>query len=144
MFLGLYFFSRSLKGDNTVSNPYAESGGLLLLLTLPIIVGVQFGSTAAVENATNPAIAEIMTNGARTFGNGFGFMLPTGMLLLSIAMIQQKKFNVILGYIIALDTLLALTISLVSGIGDGRWMPIILLFPLTLIIGVLNLLQKEN
>lgn len=143
MFLGLYFFSRSLKSDNATSNTYAEVGGLILLLTLPLIVSVQFGIVAAVENASEPAMAEIMRYGGRTLGNGFGFMLPSGMLLVSIAMIMQKKL-LIPGFVVALVSFASLAMSLVPEVGDGRWMPIMLLMALSVVIGILTLMQKEN
>ena len=38
MFAGLYFLSKSLKGDNAISNQFAEISGLLLLLVVPIWV----------------------------------------------------------------------------------------------------------
>ena len=69
MFLGLFFFARSLKSDNTTSNTYAEIGGLILLLILPVIGSVQFGSVAAIENASDPAVVAIMLDGSRTLGN---------------------------------------------------------------------------
>ena len=143
MFLGLYYFSRSLKNGDGKGNTCAEVGGLILLLTLPIIVSVQFGIVAAAENASEPAMAEIMRYGGRTLGNGFGFMLPSGMLLVSIAMIMQKKF-LIVGFITALVSSAALAMSLVPEVGEGRSMPIMLLMLMSAVIGTLTLIQKEN
>ena len=36
MFTGLYFLTRTLKSDDTVSNTLSEIGGLLLLLCVPV------------------------------------------------------------------------------------------------------------
>ena len=70
-------------------------------------------------------------------------MLPSGMLLVSIAMIMQKKF-LIVGFITALVSSASLAMSLVPEVGGGRWMPIMLLMLMSVVIGILTLIQKEN
>ena len=51
MFTGLYFLTRTLKSDNTVSNTVSEIGGLLLLLSVPVWVVLVGSDISAIEIA---------------------------------------------------------------------------------------------
>ncbi len=88
MFTGLYFLTRTLKSDNTVSNALSEIGGLLLLLCVPVWVILVGSDISAIEMAEE-------------HGNEFGttiiaatkafqmsaLLLVVGLLLLGISLI---------------------------------------------------------
>ena len=88
MFAGLYFLSKSLKGDNAISSQFAEISGLLLLLVVPIWVvfmGSWVSAIDAAEQFGNEVGAVILAS-STMFEMG-GMLLIIGMFLLGIALI---------------------------------------------------------
>ena len=146
MFTGLYFLTRTLKSDNTVSNALSEIGGLLLLLCVPVWVILVGSDISAIEMAEE-------------HGNEFGttiiaatkafqmsaLLLVVGLLLLGISLILLRKYKGIIGalFVIAsgsafIDMLAQPTTEIFAMLG---WLG---MFLTTLIIGILTTLQKEN
>ena len=146
MFTGLYFLTRTLKSDNTVSNTLSEIGGLLLLLCVPVWVLLVGSDISAIEMAKehgNEFGTTIIT--ATTAFQMSALLLVVGLLLLGISLILLRKYKGIIGalFVIAsgcalIDMIAAPSIEIFAMIG---WLG---MFLTTLIIGILTTLQKEN
>ena len=115
MFTGLYFLTRTLKSDNTVSNTVSEIGGLLLLL-LRNLHRINFES-----------------------------MMVSGLFLLGISLILLNKYKRIIGTLFVIASVCAFIdmvadpdAEVIAMIG---WMG---MFLTTLVTGILTTLQKEK
>ena len=144
MFTGLYFLARSLKSDNSVSNHFAEIGGLLLLLIVPIWVVLMGSSISAIYNAEqfgNDVGATILASSAM-FEMG-GMLLVIGMLLLGISLTLLRKYKGIVGilFIIAAASAFFDMIFDIEALAIIGWMG---MFLMTLVTGILTTLQKGN
>ena len=98
MFTGLYFLARSLKSDSVVSNQFAEIGGLLLLLVVPIWVvfmGSWLSAIDAAEKFGNDVGSTILAS-STMFEMG-GMLLVVGIFLLGISLTILKKYKGIIG-----------------------------------------------
>ena len=149
MFAGLYYLARSLKSDNTVSNHFAEIGGLLLLVSLPIWV-ILMGTDISAIDAANQHGNEV---GATIIASSTGFqmvgiLLVVGLFLLGISLTLLSKFKGIIGTLFIIASVCAFidmvasqdnaAFNIISTIG---WMG---MFVTTLVTGILTTLQKEN
>lgn len=145
MFLGLFFLSRTLRDGSSASAIFAEIGGLLILLGLPLMVIVQgIGSEAINEARTDRAAAEMLLAAGGAF-EGVGLLMAPGLLLLGVAMALQRKFHIVVGSILAIASIFALvdivTVDTPGIFGDVGWMG---MFLMTVVIGILAIIQKEN
>ena len=144
MFTGLYYLTKSLKGDNTVSNQLAEISGLLLLLIVPIWVvfmGSWISAIDAAEQFGNDVGATIIAS-STMFQMG-GMLLIIGTFILGISLILLKKYKGIIGALFIITSLCAfidmmLNIEILAIVG---WLG---MFLTTLIVGILTTIQKEN
>tara|TARA_Y100000996_G_scaffold129123_1_gene97994 strand:+ start:129 stop:755 length:627 start_codon:yes stop_codon:yes gene_type:complete len=144
MFTGLYYLTKSLKGDNTVSNQLAEISGLLLLLIVPIWVvfmGSWISAINAAEQFGNDVGATIIAS-STMFEMG-GMLLIIGTFILGISLILLKKYKGIIGALFIITSLCAfidmmLNIEILAIVG---WLG---MFLTTLIVGILTTIQKEN
>ena len=144
MFTGLYYLTKSLKGDNTVSNQLAEISGLLLLLIVPIWVvfmGSWISAIDAAEQFGNDVGATIIAS-STMFEMG-GMLLIIGTFILGISLIILKKYKGIIGALFIITSLCAfidmmLNIEILAIVG---WLG---MFLTTLIVGILTTIQKEN
>ena len=144
MFTGLYYLTKSLKGDNTVSNQLAEISGLLLLLIVPIWVvfmGSWISAIDAAEQFGNDVGATIIAS-STMFQMG-GMLLIIGTFILGISLIILKKYKGIIGALFIITALCAfidmmLNIEILAIVG---WLG---MFLTTLIVGILTTIQKEN
>ncbi|MCH2310228.1 MAG: hypothetical protein MK345_04130 [SAR202 cluster bacterium] len=144
MFTGLYYLTKSLKGDNTVSNQLAEISGLLLLLIVPIWVvfmGSWISAIDAAEQFGNDVGATIIAS-STMFEMG-GMLLIIGTFILGISLILLKKYKGIIGALFIITSLCAfidmmLNIEILAIVG---WLG---MFLTTLIVGILTTIQKEN
>ena len=149
MFAGLYYLARSLKSDNTVSNHFAEIGGLLLLVSLPIWV-ILMGTDISAIDAANQHGTEV---GATIIASSTGFqmvgiLLVVGLFLLGSSLTLLRKFKGIIGTLFIIASVCAFidmvasqdnaAFNIISTIG---WMG---MFVTTLVTGILTTLQKEN
>ena len=144
MFTGLYFLARSLKSDNSVSNHFAEIGGLLLLLIVPIWVVLMGSSISAIYNAEqfgNDVGATILASSAM-FEMG-GMLLVIGLLLLGISLTLLRKYKGIVGilFIIAAASAFFDMIFDIEALAIIGWMG---MFLMTLVTGILTTLQKGD
>jgi hypothetical protein len=144
MFTGLYFLARSLKSDNSVSNHFAEIGGLLLLLMVPIWVVLMGSSISAIYNAEqfgNDVGATILAS-STMFEMG-GMLLVIGLLLLGISLTLLRKYKGIVGilFIIAAASAFFDMIFDIEALAIIGWMG---MFLMTLVTGILTTLQKGN
>ena len=144
MFAGLYFLSKSLKGDNAISNQFAEISGLLLLLVVPIWVvfmGSWVSAIDAAEQFGNEVGAVILAS-STMFEMG-GMLLIIGMFLLGIALIILKKYKGIIGALFIIASVCAFMDMIfdVEALAIIGWLG---MFLVTLITGILTTLQKEN
>ena len=144
MFAGLYFLAKSLKSDNVVSNHFAEIGGLLLLLVVPIWVVFMGSWLSAIDMAEQFGndVGAVILASSTMFEMG-GMLLVIGMFMLGISLTILRKYKGIIGalFIIAslsafLDMIFEVEVLAIIG-----WMG---MFLMTLIIGILTTLQKEN
>ena len=144
MFTGLYFLARSLKSDNSVSNHFAEIGGLLLLLMVPIWVvfmGSWTEAIGAAERFGNDVGTTILASS--TMFEAGGMLLIVGLFMLGISLTILKKYKGIIGALFIIASVCAFgdvifDIEVLAIIG---WMG---MFLTTLITGILTTLQKEN
>ena len=144
MFSGLYFLSKSLKGDNAISNQFAEISGLLLLLVVPIWVvfmGSWVSAIDAAEQFGNEVGAVILAS-STMFEMG-GILLIIGMFLLGIALIILKKYKGIIGALFIIASVCAFMDMIfdVEALAIIGWLG---MFLVTLVTGILTTLQKEN
>ena len=144
MFAGLYFLSKSLKGDNAISNQFAEISGLLLLLVVPIWVvfmGSWVSAIDAAEQFGNEVGAVILAS-STMFEMG-GMLLIIGMFLLGIALIILKKYKGIIGALFIIASVCAFMDMIfdVEALAIIGWLG---MFLVTLVTGILTTLQKEN
>ena len=146
MFTGLYFLTRTLKSDNTVSNTVSEIGGLLLLLSVPVWVVLVGSDISAIEIAKkhgNEFGATIIA-ASKSF-QMVGIMMVSGLFLLGISLILLNKYKRIIGtlFVIAsvcafIDMVAEPDAEVIAMIG---WMG---MFLTTLVTGILTTLQKEK
>ena len=144
MFSGLYFLSKSLKGDNAISNQFAEISGLLLLLVVPIWVvfmGSWVSAIDAAEQFGNEVGAVILAS-STMFEMG-GMLLIIGMFLLGIALTILKKYKGIIGALFIIASVCAFMDMIfdVEALAIIGWLG---MFLVTLVTGILTTLQKEN
>ena len=144
MFAGLYYLARSLKSDNTVSNHFAEIGGLLLLVSLPIwviLMGTDISAIDAANQHGNEVGATIIAS-STAFEMG-GFLMIVGFFLLGISLTLLRKYKGIIGILFIIASVSAFItmgfdIEILDIIG---WMG---MFLMPLVTGILTILQKEN
>ena len=144
MFTGLYFLARSLKSDNAVSNQFAEIGGLLLLLVVPIWVVFMGSWTEAIQAAEdfgNDVGTTILASS--TMFEAGGVLLIVGLFLLGISLTILKKYKGVIGALFIIASVCAFTDMIfdVEALAIIGWMG---MFLVTLITGILTTLQKEN
>jgi len=144
MFAGLYFLAKSLKSDNVVSNHFAEIGGLLLLLVVPIWVVFMGSWLSAIDMAEQFGndVGAVILASSTMFEMG-GMLLVIGMFMLGISLTILRKYKGIIGALFIIASLSAFLdmifdVEVLAIIG---WMG---MFLMTLIIGILTTLQKEN
>jgi len=146
MFTGLYFLTRTLKSDNTVSNTVSEIGGLLLLLSVPVWVVLVGSDISAIEIAKkhgNEFGATIIA-ASKSF-QMVGIMMVSGLFLLGISLILLNKYKRIIGTLFVIASVCAF-IDMVADpdaevIAMIGWMG---MFLTTLVTGILTTLQKEK
>ena len=144
MFTGLYFLARSLKSDSVVSNQFAEIGGLLLLLVVPIWVvfmGSWLSAIDAAEKFGNDVGSTILAS-STMFEMG-GMLLVVGIFLLGISLTILKKYKGIIGALFIIASLCAFTDMMldVEALAIIGWLG---MFLITLIAGILTTLQKGD
>ena len=149
MFLGLYYLARSLKSDNTVSNHFAEIGGLLLLVSLPIWVVLMGTDISAIDAAKEHGNEVGKTIIASSLGlQTVGVLLVVGLFLLGISLTLLRKYRGIVSILFIIASVLSFidmaasqdnaAFDIISTIG---WMG---MFLMTLVTGILTTIQKEN
>ena len=144
MFTGLYFLAKSLKSDSVVSNQLAEIGGLLLLLVVPIwvvLMGSWISAIDAAEQFGNDVGATILAS-STMFEMG-GMLLVVGMFMLGISLTILRKYKGVIGALFIIASVCAFidVIFDIEALAIIGWMG---MFLMTLIIGILTTLQKEN
>ena len=144
MFTGLYFLAKSLKSDSVVSNQLAEIGGLLLLLMVPIWVvfmGSWTEAIGAAERFGNDVGTTILASS--TMFEAGGVLLIVGLFLLGISLTILKKYKGVIGALFIIASVCAFTdvIFDIEAVAIIGWMG---MFLMTLIVGILTTLQKEN
>ena len=144
MFTGLYFLARSLKSDSVVSNQFAEIGGLLLLLVVPIWVvfmGSWLSAIDAAEKFGNDVGSTILAS-STMFEMG-GMLLVVGIFLLGISLTILKKYKGIIGALFIIASVCAFTDMMldVEALAIIGWLG---MFLITLIAGILTTLQKGD
>ena len=144
MFPGLYFFAKSLKSDNSVSNHFSEIAGLLLLLCVPlwvVLVGASLPAIEVAEEFGNDAGAIIIAS-SKALQMG-GVLLVVGLFLVGISLTLLRKYKGIIGILFIIASLSAFIdmIFQIDIFGMIVWMG---MFLMTFVTGILTLLQKDN
>ena len=144
MFTGLYFLARSLKSDSVVSNQFAEIGGLLLLLVVPIWVVFMGSWLSAIDAAEKFGydVGSAILASSTMFEMG-GMLLVVGIFLLGISLTILKKYKGIIGALFIIASLCAFTDMMldVEALAIIGWLG---MFLITLIVGILTTLQKGD
>lgn len=137
MFMGLYFLSRTLKSDNTVSNVASEIGGLLLLLCIPIWILLEGSHVAAINAVDNldKNAGETIIAASRMLRTVF-FPFAGGIFLLGLAMTVLRRYKGIIGVLFMLTSAAGFV-----GIDIVAWLG---MFGVTAVTGILTFLQKEE
>ena len=146
MFTGLYFLTRTLKSDDTVSNTLSEIGGLLLLLCVPVWAILVGSDISALEMAKEhgPESGAIIVAASTAFQTA-GILMVIGKILLGISLILLKKYKGIIGVLFVITAgsafidMIAQPTSDIFGIIGWLGM-----FLTVLITGILTTLQKEE
>ncbi len=144
MFPGLYFFAKSLKSDNSVSNHFSEIAGLLLLLCVPlwiVLVGAWLPAIEAAEEFGND-VGVIILASAKALQMG-GILLVVGLFLLGISLTLLRKYKGIIGILFIIVSLAAFIDMIFQSdiFGMIGWLG---MFLMTLVTGILTFLQKDN
>ena len=122
----------------------AEIGGLLLLLVVPIwvvLMGSWISAIDAAEQFGND-VGETILASSTMFEMG-GMLLVVGMFMLGISLTILKKYKGVIGalFIIASECAFTDVIFDIEAVAIIGWMG---MFLMTLIVGILTTLQKEN
>ena len=146
MFAGLYYLARTLKSENNLSNHFAEIGGLLLLVTLPIwvvLMGTDISAIDAAKDHGNEVGATIIA--ASKGLQMVGVLLVVGLFLLGVSLTLLRKYKGIIGILFIIVSVAAFIDMAVApdseAIGMIGWMG---MFLMTLVTGILTTLHKEN
>jgi len=143
MILGVYFLSKSINTDKSISSNLAEIGGLLMLLTFPVLVGLQGVHIAALESAKiDTGLAQGILEGARGWDTSLSFVMAISWIILGISLTIKKKFYTWISAIFAITGVSAILsvfiqVDVLEMIG---WMGSFLFI---VIMGVLTVMNKE-
>jgi len=143
MILGIYFLSRSINTDKSISSNLAEIGGLLMLLTFPVLVGLQGVHIAALEAAKiDTGLAQGILEGARGWDTSLSFVMAISWIILGISLTIKKKFYTWISAIFAITGVSAILsvfiqVDVLEMIG---WMGSFLFI---VIMGILTVMNKE-
>ena len=98
MILGLYFLAKSINTDKSISSNLAEISGLIILLTFPILVGLQGTGIAALDAADriDAGLAQGILEGARGWDTSLSFIMGISWFILGIALTMKKKFYTVI------------------------------------------------
>ena len=144
-FTGLYYLSKSLKSDDSISNSLSKLGGLLIILCLPMFATLVGSELIAIESAQdfgNEVGATVLA--ASTAFQMCGFLMIVGIFLLGASLMLQKKYKGIVGALFMITTILSF-IDIVSAGAAGEVVSIIGwmgFFLMTLITGILTLVPS--
>ena len=139
--------ARSLRGAGKPGATCAELASILILLLIPVIlVGSGYTWEAVNEAATDKALAVDILINAEGTGNLIQIIWPLGVVLLSIALIMQKRFHVAVGYILlvigGVGTIGGLLDeSFPDAIGFSLFMG---MFLMTIVMGILTIINKDE
>ncbi len=143
MILGVYFLSKSINTDKSISSNLAEIGGLLMLLTFPVLVGLQGVHIAALEAAKiDTGLAQGILEGARGWDTSLSFVMAISWIILGISLTIKKKFYTWISAIFAITGVSAILsvfiqVDVLEMIG---WMGSFLFI---VIMGILTVMNKE-
>ena len=144
MILGIYFLAKSVNTDKSISSNLAEIGGLLILLTFPVLVGLQGVHLAALDAAdkVDAGLAQGILEGTRGFDVALSIIMGISWIILGTALTMKKKFYTVISAIFAiagvsaiLDNFVEFEIFAIIGWMGG--------FLSMVIMGVLTLMNKE-
>ena len=104
MILGLYFLAKSINTDKSISSNLAEISGLIILLTFPILVGLQGTGIAALDAADriDAGLAQGILEGARGWDTSLSFIMGISWFILGIALTMKKKFYTVISALFAI------------------------------------------
>ena len=143
MILGVYFLSKSINTDKSISSNLAEIGGLLMLLTFPVLVGLQGVHIAALEAAKiDTGLAQGILEGARGWDTSLSFVMAISWIILGVSLTIKKKFYTWISAIFAITGVSAILsvfiqVDVLEMIG---WMGSFLFI---VIMGILTVMNKE-
>jgi hypothetical protein len=143
MILGVYFLSKSINTDKSISSNLAEIGGLLMLLTFPVLVGLQGVHIAALEAAKfDTGLAQGILEGARGWDTSLSFVMAISWIILGISLTIKQKFYTWISAIFAITGVSAILsvfiqVDVLEMIG---WMGSFLFI---VIMGILTVMNKE-
>ena len=144
MILGLYFLAKSINTDKSISSNLAEISGLIILLTFPILVGLQGTGIAALDAADriDAGLAQGILEGARGWDTSLSFIMGISWFILGIALTMKKKFYTVISALFAiagvcaiLDAFVEFEIFAIIGWMGG--------FLSMVIMGILIVMNKE-
>ena len=144
MILGLYFLAKSINTDKSISSNLAEISGLLILLTFPVLVGLQGIGIAALDAAdrVDAGLAQGILEGARGWDASLSFIMGISWFILGISLTMKKKFYTVISALFAiagvsaiLDNFVEFEIFAIIGWMGG--------FLSMVIMGVLTIINKE-
>ena len=144
MILGIYFLAKSVNTDKSISSNLAEIGGLLILLTFPVLVGLQGVHLAALDAAdkVDAGLAQGILEGTRGFDVALSIIMGISWIILGTALTMKKKFYTVISAIFAiagvfaiLDGFSELEIFAIIGWMGG--------FLSMVIMGILTVINKE-
>lgn len=142
--------ARSLRGAGKPGATCAELASILILLLIPVIlVGSGYTweavSEAARDGGDKALAVDILINAEGT-GHLIQIIWPLGVLLLSIALIMQKRFHIAVGYIL----LVIGSGGIIAGLLDDSFPEAINnalfmgMFLMTVVMGILTIINKDE
>ncbi len=133
-----------INTDKSTSSNLAEISGLIILLTFPVLVGLQGIGIAALDAAdrVDAGLAQGILEGARGWDTSLSFIMGISWFILGISLTMKKKFYTVISAIFAiagvsaiLDNFVEFEIFAIIGWMGG--------FLSMVIMGLLTLMNKE-
>ena len=142
--------ARSLRGAGKPGATCAELASILILLLIPVIL-VGSGYTweavneAAKDGGDKALALDILIN-AEGVQKMIQIIWPLGVILLSTALIMQKRFHVAVGYILLVIGGVAIIGGLLDeSFPDAIGIPLFMgMFLMTVVMGILTIINKDE
>ena len=143
--IGLALLARAMRGPEKPGSIWAEIARILFLVGIPVMLISMGSSWAALQNVeTNKVLAEAMILNGEGISEMGGLILGLAGLLLTIAVVLQKRFHVAIGYIAIVFAALVFINEITEDLVDVLAVSWLILILLSVAMGILTIIGKER